>query len=105
MNNYTKVKKIGEGSFGKAWLVKSPADNKQYVIKEINISRVSSQVSFISKSKQELLIEHFAAQMALREREEARKEVAVLAQMKHPNIVSYVDSFEGEFAIEFVIPF
>lgn len=40
MNNYTKVKKIGEGSFGKAWLVKSPADNKQYVIKEINISRV-----------------------------------------------------------------
>lgn len=34
--------------------------------------------------------------MPLREREEARKEVAVLAQMKHPNIVSYVDSFEGE---------
>lgn len=40
MNNYTKVRKIGEGSFGKAWLVKSPADNKQFVIKEINISRV-----------------------------------------------------------------
>lgn len=32
--------------------------------------------------------------MQFREKEEARKEVAVLAQMKHPNIVSYVDSFE-----------
>lgn len=33
--------------------------------------------------------------MPIRERDEARKEVAVLAQMKHPNIVSYIDSFEG----------
>ena len=33
--------------------------------------------------------------MTTKEKEEARKEVAVLAQMKHPNIVSYVDSFEG----------
>lgn len=33
--------------------------------------------------------------MPTREREEAKKEVSVLAQMKHPNIVSYVDSFEG----------
>lgn len=35
--------------------------------------------------------------MPLKEREEARKEVSVLAQMKHPNIVSYIDSFEGLF--------
>lgn len=34
--------------------------------------------------------------MPTKEREEARKEVSVLAQMKHPNIVSYIDSFEGE---------
>ena len=33
--------------------------------------------------------------MGLKEREDSRKEVAVLAQMKHPNIVSYIDSFEG----------
>lgn len=32
--------------------------------------------------------------MPTKEREEARKEVSVLAQMKHPNIVSYIDSFE-----------
>jgi hypothetical protein len=35
------------------------------------------------------------SKMPARERDEARKEVAVLAQMKHPNIVSYIDSFEG----------
>jgi len=32
--------------------------------------------------------------MSTRERQEARKEVTVLAQMKHPNIVSYCGSFE-----------
>lgn len=41
MDKYEKVKKIGEGSFGKAILVKSKEDESQYVIKEIGISRVS----------------------------------------------------------------
>lgn len=42
MDKYEKVKKIGEGSFGKAVLVKSKEDGRQYVIKEIGISAVSS---------------------------------------------------------------
>lgn len=41
MDKYEKVKKIGEGSFGKAILVKSKEDGHQYVIKEIGISGVS----------------------------------------------------------------
>ena len=40
MERYTRVKKIGEGSFGKALLVKRKADGKQFVVKEINISKV-----------------------------------------------------------------
>ncbi|XP_067885372.1 serine/threonine-protein kinase Nek1 isoform X2 [Heterodontus francisci] len=71
MNKYVKVNKIGEGSFGKAILVNSKEDGRQYVIKEINISRMSNK-----------------------EREESRREVAVLANMKHPNIVQYKESFE-----------
>ncbi|XP_066429639.1 serine/threonine-protein kinase Nek1 isoform X2 [Eleutherodactylus coqui] len=71
MNKYARVSKIGEGSFGKAILVKSKEDGKQYVIKEISISKMSNK-----------------------EREESRREVAVLANMKHPNIVQYRESFE-----------
>ncbi|XP_066487838.1 serine/threonine-protein kinase Nek1 isoform X2 [Tiliqua scincoides] len=71
MDKYIKVKKIGEGSFGKAILVKAKENGRQYVIKEINISKMSNK-----------------------EREESRREVAVLANMKHPNIVLYRESFE-----------
>nr|XP_033798097.1 serine/threonine-protein kinase Nek1 isoform X2 [Geotrypetes seraphini] len=71
MEKYAKVNKIGEGSFGKAILVRSKEDGKHYVVKEINISRMSNK-----------------------ERQESRKEVAVLANMKHPNIVQYKESFE-----------
>ncbi|XP_072450624.1 serine/threonine-protein kinase Nek1 isoform X8 [Chiloscyllium punctatum] len=71
MDKYMKLNKIGEGSFGKAILVNSKEDGRQYVIKEINISRMSNK-----------------------EREESRREVAVLANMKHPNIVQYKESFE-----------
>ncbi len=39
--DYVKIKKIGEGSFGAAWLVKCNRDQKQYVIKQINVSRVN----------------------------------------------------------------
>ncbi|XP_014899429.1 serine/threonine-protein kinase Nek1 isoform X3 [Poecilia latipinna] len=71
MEKYEKVKQIGEGSFGKAILVKSKDDGRQYVIKEIGISGMSSK-----------------------ERQESRREVAVLANMSHPNIVQYKESFE-----------
>ncbi|XP_075277816.1 serine/threonine-protein kinase Nek1 isoform X2 [Opisthocomus hoazin] len=71
MDRYIKVRKIGEGSFGKAILVKAKENGQHYVIKEINISKMSNK-----------------------EREESRREVAVLANMKHPNIVLYRESFE-----------
>lgn len=72
MEEYTRVRKIGEGSYGRALLVKGKKDSRYYVIKVINLSK-----------------------MDRRGRDEARREVKVLSQMKHPNIVSYQDSFEG----------
>ncbi|KAK7097527.1 hypothetical protein V1264_004489 [Littorina saxatilis] len=71
MDRYQRVRKIGEGAFGKAFLVRQKQSNKQCVAKEINIMRMSAK-----------------------EREDSRKEVAVLAQLKHPNIVTYIESFE-----------
>jgi NIMA (never in mitosis gene a)-related kinase len=40
MDKYVKVRKIGEGAFGKADLVKLKKDGSQCVIKEISIMRV-----------------------------------------------------------------
>ncbi|XP_074132586.1 serine/threonine-protein kinase Nek1 isoform X14 [Sminthopsis crassicaudata] len=82
MDKYCKLQKIGEGSFGKAILVKSKEDCKQYVIKEINISRMSNK-----------------------ERKESRKEVEVLANMKHPNIVLYRESFEENGSLYIVMDY
>ncbi|XP_058406323.1 serine/threonine-protein kinase Nek1 isoform X8 [Diceros bicornis minor] len=82
MEKYVRLQKIGEGSFGKAILVKSTEDGRQYVIKEINISRMSNK-----------------------EREESRREVAVLANMKHPNIVQYRESFEENGSLYIVMDY
>ncbi|XP_037382320.1 serine/threonine-protein kinase Nek1 isoform X3 [Talpa occidentalis] len=82
MDKYVRIQKIGEGSFGKAILVKSTEDGRQYVIKEINISRMSSK-----------------------EREESRREVAVLENMKHPNIVQYKESFEENGSLYIVMDY
>ncbi|XP_047712710.1 serine/threonine-protein kinase Nek1 isoform X6 [Prionailurus viverrinus] len=82
MEKYIRLQKIGEGSFGKAILVKSTEDDRQYVIKEINISRMSNK-----------------------EREESRREVAVLANMKHPNIVQYRESFEENGSLYIVMDY
>nr|XP_022325749.1 serine/threonine-protein kinase Nek1-like isoform X1 [Crassostrea virginica] len=71
MDKYSKIRQIGEGAFGKAILVKKKNDGKQYVIKEINIRKMSPK-----------------------ERQDSKKEVAVLAQLSHPNIVTYRESFE-----------
>jgi len=49
MDRYVRVKKIGEGSFGKALLVKKKTDGKQYVIKEISISKVCRAKDLQSK--------------------------------------------------------
>ena len=44
MEKYTQIKRIGEGSFGKALLVKEKESGKYYVIKEINIQ--NKQITF-----------------------------------------------------------
>ena len=38
-----------------------------------------------------------------KEKKEARKEVTVLSKMRHPNIVQYVESFEGLLMLNLLI--
>jgi NIMA (never in mitosis gene a)-related kinase len=68
-HGYTEIKKVGEGSFGKAILVKSNA-NVQLICKMVDVSRASRK-----------------------EAEDAAKEAKVLSGLNHPYIVNYRESF------------
>eukprot|EP00929_Paragymnodinium_shiwhaense_P095126 TRINITY_DN5609_c0_g1_i6.p1 TRINITY_DN5609_c0_g1~~TRINITY_DN5609_c0_g1_i6.p1 ORF type:complete len:548 (-),score=113.54 TRINITY_DN5609_c0_g1_i6:66-1613(-) len=66
---YAELKKIGEGSFGKAILVQAK-DGSKVVCKMVDISKVSAK-----------------------DAKDAQKEGQVLASLKHPYIVRYRDTF------------
>ncbi|KAL4691292.1 hypothetical protein H8959_014253 [Pygathrix nigripes] len=71
MDKYDVIKAIGQGAFGKAYLAKGKSDSKHCVIKEINFEK-----------------------MPIQEKEASKKEVILLAKMKHPNIVAFFNSFQ-----------
>ncbi|XP_072521951.1 serine/threonine-protein kinase Nek4 [Salminus brasiliensis] len=73
MENYAFIRVVGKGSYGEVNLVQHRSDRKQYVIKKLNL-RTSSK----------------------RERRAAEQEAQLLSQLKHPNIVTYRESWEGE---------
>ncbi|GFU37972.1 hypothetical protein NPIL_364941 [Nephila pilipes] len=71
MDSFKVIQALGEGSFGSALLVQDIVSQKQYVVKKVPLLNLSET-----------------------EKEEAMKEVEVLSQMKHPNIITYHKSFE-----------
>ncbi|XP_064632809.1 serine/threonine-protein kinase Nek4-like isoform X2 [Lineus longissimus] len=71
LDDYSKSKVIGKGSYGEVWLSKHKKDKKQYVLKKIDLHNASK-----------------------RERKAAEQESKLLSRLKHPNIVAYKDSFE-----------
>ncbi|KAM9444530.1 serine/threonine-protein kinase Nek4 isoform 2-T2 [Clarias gariepinus] len=73
MESYVFIRVVGKGSYGEVNLVQHKSDRKQYVIKKLNL-RTSSK----------------------RERRAAEQEAQLLSQLKHPNIVTYRESWEGD---------
>ncbi|KAM7401887.1 hypothetical protein PAMP_017164 [Pampus punctatissimus] len=73
MNNYIFIRIVGKGSYGEVNLVKNKTDRKQYVIKKLNLTTSSK-----------------------RERRAAEQEAQLLSQLRHPNIVTYRESWEGD---------
>ncbi|XP_042301521.1 serine/threonine-protein kinase Nek5 isoform X2 [Sceloporus undulatus] len=71
MDQYEIIKMIGEGSFGKVFLAHGKEDNQLCVIKEISLTK-----------------------MPRKEKESSQKEVALLARLKHPNIVTFYTSIQ-----------
>ena len=77
MEKYTQVKRIGEGSFGKALLVKEKESGKYYVIKEINIQKVRCSFSFVMFEDSRVY-----SKMGRKERDDARKEVKMIKSIQ-----------------------
>ncbi|KAG7238337.1 hypothetical protein INR49_031053 [Caranx melampygus] len=73
MNNYIFIRVVGKGSYGEVNLVKHKTDRKQYVIKKLNLTTSTK-----------------------RERRSAEQEAQLLSQLRHPNIVTYRESWEGD---------
>ncbi|QOY40696.1 Protein kinase domain containing protein [Cryptosporidium parvum] len=70
VGRYVKIKEVGSGSYGKAILVKDIYKGRDYVMKIINISKLSSN-----------------------ERKDAINEVKLLSSIRHPYIVCFRESF------------
>ncbi|XP_036055388.1 serine/threonine-protein kinase Nek4 isoform X2 [Onychomys torridus] len=77
---YCYVRVVGRGSYGEVTLVKHRRDGKQYVIKKLNLRNASS-----------------------RERRAAEQEAQLLSQLKHPNIVTYKESWEGGDGLLYIV--
>lgn len=70
MEKYTKVKSIGKGNMGACTLARNNDDGKYYVIKQVDLTRMSKK-----------------------DRQQSLNEARVLSSLCHPNIINYVDSF------------
>nr|XP_012627013.1 serine/threonine-protein kinase Nek4 isoform X3 [Microcebus murinus] len=77
---YCYLRVVGRGSYGEVTLVKHRRDGRQYVIKKLNLQKASS-----------------------RERRAAEQEAQLLSQLKHPNIVTYKESWEGGDGLLYIV--
>ncbi|KAA0154089.1 hypothetical protein FNF29_02712 [Cafeteria roenbergensis] len=82
MERFRVIRSVGKGSFGLALLVQRKSDGQQFVIKQINTTRMSRK-----------------------ERAEVENEVAVLSRLRSPNIVAYVESFHHRGALCIVMEY
>ncbi|NXP20356.1 NEK4 kinase, partial [Scytalopus superciliaris] len=70
---YCLLRAVGQGSYGEVSLARHRQDRKQYVIKKLNLRNASR-----------------------RERRAAEQEAQLLSQLRHPNIVTYRESWQGQ---------
>ena len=79
LTDFTIVKNLGEGHFGSVKLVKSNLTNKLYAMKEIKSTRYQSE----------------------KQRKTVEKEIKLLENLHHPNVITYFNSFKqnGNFYI------
>ncbi|XP_069499267.1 serine/threonine-protein kinase Nek4 [Ambystoma mexicanum] len=80
LGQYELVRPVGKGSYGEVSLAKHRRDGRKYVIKKLNLRNAS-----------------------IRERKAAEQEAQLLSRLKHPNIVAYRESWEGENGLLYIV--
>lgn len=80
MENYQFIKQIGHGSYGEVWLVKCSKTRKKHVLKRMDLHQAPK-----------------------REQRAAHLEAKLLSTVKHPNIVTYLDSFHNSSGSLFIV--
>lgn len=68
---YKRIKLLGEGSYGKAYLVECVSDGSLCVIKQVDLSKMSEQ-----------------------EKKDTLKEAKILEALRHPNIVRFREVYK-----------
>lgn len=82
MQDFLVVSQLGRGSNGTVYKVKSKLNNKEYVLKKINLKN--------------LTIAH---------QREAFKEAKILKQMKHSHIIRYYHSFRDDGSLYIIMEY
>ncbi|KAM5148276.1 serine/threonine-protein kinase Nek4 isoform 2-T2 [Mantella aurantiaca] len=80
LENYRIIRVVGKGSYGEVSLASHRAEGKQYVIKKMNLRNAPRK-----------------------ERKAAEQEAQLLSTLKHPNIVAYKGSWEGEDGLLYIV--
>ncbi|XP_077308326.1 serine/threonine-protein kinase Nek4 isoform X2 [Lithobates pipiens] len=80
LEDYRLVRVVGKGSYGEVSLATHCAERRQYVIKKLSLRNAPRK-----------------------ERKAAEQEAQLLSKLKHPNIVAYKESWEGEDGLLYIV--
>ena len=96
MDRYTKGKLLGKGSYGSAYLATDVNDGKDYVIKEIDVSRMPRQEREVAAQEAQVLTRHQVRSISTvcqNKRTSDLFHVQVLKSLNHPNVVRCKETF------------
>ena len=82
IQDFIILSQLGRGSNGTIYKVKSKLNNKEYVIKKVNLKNLN-----------------------IAQQKEAFREAKILKKVKHPNIIRYYQSFRDEGSLYIIMEY